>query len=313
MRWFVLFLLLVLGVPSLAVTPYEVIGWTKEGVPEAVIVERIRKSPSVTSLTAHEALELKAAGVSDLVLRALIEVGSKSPGKPAPVVEPTPVETSKSPTALVVKSVDDIIEAHRAGTPSRELAARARGLTLKLTRADRERLQAAGVDDEVIAAAASRPVSGATRRTFGDDPSGFGSSGTILLEFAGGFQSFSAGDTTVSAVHLAPSLHVWLGLFTLGLDTAFTSGAAGQTSVFAVIGPAIGFGGSGDKTGLFRLGVRLGYGAPESGDGAVAYGFGASVMSRAGRLLVGAGLTGTWLGDPVVSVFGAELRIGTWF
>lgn len=307
MRWLLAFSFLLLSTDALAVTPDEVIAWVQEGLGDSEIVERIRRDPPTAPLTAHEALKLKSAGVSDNVLKALIEASSDLPPAPDPVGEPP----SKPPAGLVIRTVDDLIEAHRRGVPTRELAARARGLKLKLTRVDRERLEDAGVDAEVIAAAASRPGGWTTRRTYGREPSRFGSSGTVLLEFAGGFQSFSVGDTTISAVHLAPSLHVWLGFLALGLDASFTSGNAGSASFFAVLGPAIAFGS--DRSGVFRLGARLGYGAPDAGDGAVAYGFSASFMSRVDRLLIGAGLTGTWMGEPVTSVIGIDLRIGTWF
>lgn len=312
MRLVVLLFALLATTSAFAVSPDDVIKWTKDGLSEAEIIARVRKG-SASALSAHEVLRLKDAGVSDNVLKALIGADEPEPA-PEPAA-PTEKPTAPDPAPQIIRTVDDIIDAHRAGVPTAEIEMRVRGLNLKVLRADRERMKAAGIPDSVIDAASRRVPPLASKRTPSREPGKkqFGDSGTVLLEFAGGVQSVSFGDETFTTVMLAPSIHVLAGVLALGVEGAFASsfGAAGHASFFGVAGVAIPLGES--RSALIRAGARVGYGAPDSGDGSVAYGFSVSGMGRSGRLLVGAGVTATWMGDPTVSVFALDLRIGTWF
>ena len=136
----------------------------------------------------------------------------------------------------------------------------------------------------------------------------------MTFELGGGFASTSidsdpdaddGGEVTISSGRLLIGVHGLIGrVVSLGatLDTTFGTGA-GTGSFFGVAGFALP-----SESVLLRLAFRVG-----AGDRGAAYGFEATCLGRSGRLLAGGGLTGTWTGDPTLSTFAVDLRIGTWF
>jgi len=303
---------------ALAALPDDVIEWVKEGVPDEQIITRIAQSPPSVRLGAHDALWLKAAGVSDAVLKALIDASATAPSEPPSTLEvlPEPVEPPTRPPQpkLVVKTVKEIIAAHEDGASTAELIRAVRGLYLRIGRADRNRLESAGVPYSVIRAATTSWQPDAPIRDRSspqvDRVKGFDGKTTFgTFECGGGFSSVSLGDATTIVARLSPGLHAIIAsAISLGVeaDFSFAPGDAGRTMLFAVVGAGI----PTASNFLLRLAGRFGVDAE---DGAAAYGFSVAGLGRFGRLLVGVGLTGTWSGDPAVSVIAADLRIGTWF
>lgn len=314
-RLLALVLIVVMGHPAIAASPDDVIEWTKAKMPEEDILERIRSDPSPARVSAHDALRMKAAGVADAVLKALIEAGERADALPEEPSEEPSVETPQpeTPPGRVIASVDDIIDAHLEGVPPTEIARLVRGANIRVLSDDRARMRAVGVPEFVIRAAATPPPKPApTRRPPRRETAGnfsrdkFGDPGTISLELAGGFSSASAGDVTTSAGRFAPGLHALVASVLsagLELDVRFGSGGSAKAALFGVAGVGV----AGDST-LFRAAARLGGG----GDGA-AYGFELVMLARGGRLLAGAGISASWSGDPVTSTVALDLRLGTWF
>lgn len=307
-----LLLIIAMAHPAIAASPDDVIEWTKAKMPEEDILERIRSDPSPARVSAHDALRMKAAGVTDAVLKALIEAGE------APMPEPDtppPAETDPpSPTPeQAITSVDGIIDAHLAGVPPTEIARLVRRSNIRVRSDDRARMRAVGVPEFVIRAASTpppKPPPPPTRRPARDTTDWsrdkFGDPGTISLELAGGFSSVSAGDVTASAGRFSPGLHALVASVLsagLELDVRFGSGGSAKAALFGVVGVGV----AGDST-LFRAAARLGGG----GDGA-AYGFELVMLGRGGRLLAGAGISASWSGDPVTSTVALDVRLGTWF
>lgn len=300
----VLAALLALCDSALAVSPDDVLQWTKAGVADEEIIARIRKDPPPNRLTAEDALRLKSAGVSDVVLKALVEAGAPPTEQPPPT-EPS-TETPSEPRPIA--TVDDIIDAHVDGMPATDLATRVRGRGIKVRRSDLERMRAVGVPELVISAARSTrssdraPAPG--RREQREDR--FGDAGTMTLELAGGFGSVSRGDVEVSGGRLVPAVHrLVASVLSLGLEADFTfgTGGMGQSNFFGVVGVAIP-----SESLLFRIAARGG-----GGSRGAAYGFQAVILGRGGRLLAGVGVNATWAGDPTATLIGIDFRLGTWF
>lgn len=297
MRPFVIALVMLMTLGrAVASSPDEVIQWTKAGTSDEQIIARLRKSPVTPALDAMEVLRLKNSGVSDAVLRAII--GTKPPEPPK--VVPPPVVPESHPIA----TIDDIIAASQAGMEPAELTMRVRGLRLRIFHADRLRMLAASVPEEVIRAASMTPPAQASAAP-DVEPDRFGRTGTFVVGFAGGLSSVHSGDVTVTIGRLAPSFKVLLGRFAaIGLDADITVGnGAGHTGLFASVGAGI-------PTRGFLIGLAALLGETE---GAFAYGFDASLLARNKHLLLGAGVRGVWFGEPVGSVIGIDLRIGAWF
>lgn len=294
-----------------AATPDEVIEWSKAGLAEAEIADRIRRGTSAP-VGATDALRMKAAGVPDSLVMELINAGKDS--APLPTPEPA-TKQPEQPHSRVVATIDDIIDAHRSGVPEPELVDAVQRLRLRIGRADLDRMKAAGVPDSVIVAARSgKPAPRIARQETPDDD-GFGrASGTFIVEIAGGLQSISVGDFESTTIRLAPGLHALIsGIVTLGIegDFVFAPEAASSTSFFFVAGVGVPIGAT--NSALLRLAARLGYGKTGLADPGPAYGFEIAALGRAGALLAGAGLTATWSGDPAVTAIAMDLRLGTWF
>ncbi len=284
------------ALPAAAASPAEILEWTQAGVPEADIIARIRKDPGLP-VSADDVLRLRAAGVSDEVLRALVNPSIADPPKSEPIPEPI------APTR-VIRTVDDIIKAHAEGVSNAELEVVVRELQLRILRLDRERMLLAGVPEAIIKAASFRPriTSAATTREAENE---FGASGTTTIELAGGFGS-TVGESSLSSGRLVVGLHRLLGSFVaIGteLEATFGTGGVGRALWFGTLGFE-----APSKALLVRAVARVGAGA----DG-VAYGAQFALLGRAGRLLAGANFNATWTGDPIVTILGLDLRIGTWF
>lgn len=279
--------------PAIAATPDEVLEWSKAGIPDAEVIARIRKSPAA-SVSTDELLRLRAAGVSDEVLRAL--VGS------ADATETRKAETPPEVRTRVIRTVDDIIAAHADGVPDADIEAVVRGLDLRIRRPDRERMLLAGVPKTVITAASLRPrMAGPVAK---EDE--FGDSGTTTIELAGGFGSTSVGEFSVSSGRMTVGAHRLLGsVVTVGseLDVTFGTGGVGRALWFGALGFEVP-----SKVVLARAIGRFGFGS----DG-VAYGVQVAILGRSGRLLAGVSFNATWTGDPIATILGLDLRIGTWF
>lgn len=303
---------------ALAVPPDQVIVWVNAGVSEAEIIARLRADRAPAAIGAHEVLRLKAAGVSDAVLAVLIEV-APAPLAPEPT-EPAPPVASETPKAPAIKTVDDIIAAHRAGKSVSELTTAVRGLGLKMRPEDRKRLRAAGVPDEVILAAATRKaprapakVPAAAMAQGYAAPDGFAESTTVLVELGGGFESLTVGDSdAITALRLAPSLLVMLeSIAVLGVEAeVVVTPRAELGNVFATAGIAVPLGS--ERTFLLRLVGRAG--VTKAAETGPVYGFALAGLGRSGALIAGVGLTANWSGgEPPVSRIALDLRIGTWF
>jgi hypothetical protein len=73
----------------------EVLKLSKGGVSEDVIITRIKKNGRAFDLTAEELVELKRAGLTDNIVRFLLD--PSQPNTPAPPVPPTPREAPAAP------------------------------------------------------------------------------------------------------------------------------------------------------------------------------------------------------------------------
>jgi hypothetical protein len=97
---------------SSAISLEEVVRLTSAGVSEELVITRIKKSGKSFDLTTDEILELKRSGISDNVIRTLMD--PTLPYTPPPPKQPAPSVTSSAEPIPVKKPVNPII----AGLPA---------------------------------------------------------------------------------------------------------------------------------------------------------------------------------------------------
>jgi hypothetical protein len=98
------------GATSLAqevLTNDSVIQMVKAGLPEAVVIAKIKSTPAKFDLKTDSLVSLKKAGVSDKVLEAMVAAGS---GSPAPATGAMPAPPAPAVAAGALKNTDVIYQ-----------------------------------------------------------------------------------------------------------------------------------------------------------------------------------------------------------